>query len=400
METMIYASQFFTPMRVNVSNDLSKSHKFLVRSGMISQLGSGLFFWLPLGMKVLNKIRSIVAKHHEAMGFNECCSSIAQPADLWTASGRYNAYGEETMRVIDRHKRELILGPTSEETFVETVKQNISSYKDLPINLYNIQWKFRDEIRPRFGIMRCREFLMCDGYSFHLDQEVAEKFYYNCYRGYIDMFRALGFAPIPMQQEDTGEIGGKVSHEYFAFSETGENNITFDEQWLENRSPDSIGKQISGKAIELGHIFLLGTRYSQTMSLSVDFAGSKCYPYMGCYGVGVSRLVGAYAEIFGTEKSIKWPASVAPFKVHIVGTDEPKSIELCKSIESINPTEIYFDDRKTSFGEKMAVADLIGSPNRVILGKREIEQGLIQINGIAYRMDEGIAEIKCKLSFC
>jgi prolyl-tRNA synthetase len=381
-------------MRNSVSQDLIKSHKLLVRSGMISQLGSGLFFWLPLGMRVLNKVRSVVSKYHEAMGFNECCSTIAQPAELWIASGRYNAYGEETMRVTDRHKRELILGPTSEETFVETVKQNLFSHKDMPINLYNIQWKFRDEVRPRFGIMRCREFLMCDGYSFHLDQEEAERFYNSCYNGYIDMYRELGFTPIPMKQEDTGEIGGKVSHEYFACSETGENNITFDEQWLDNKNPTISGNQKTCRAIELGHIFMLGIRYSQSMNLSVDLGGSKCFPYMGCYGVGVSRLVGAYAEIFGTEKSMKWPASVAPFKAHIIGSDEPKSAELCKSIEELDKSETYYDDRKTSYGEKMAVADLIGAPTRVVLGKKEAEQSIVQINGSTYKLEEGIANLK------
>lgn len=385
---MILGSKFFAPMRKSVNQELTKSHQLLVKSGMISQLGAGLFSWLPLGMRVLNKVRDIVGWHHEQMGFNECCAPIAQPAELWMESGRYKSYGEETMRVIDRHNKELVLGPTAEEAFVDMVRQNTWSYKDLPVNIYNIQWKFRDEIRPRFGLMRCREFLMCDAYSFHADSEESEQFYNHALVEYLDMFRALGFVPIPIRQNDTGEIGGKTSHEFFAVAETGENNITFDEQWLNNINPLDEGPKITRRAIELGHVFLLGTKYSEMMKLSFDLAGRKGHPFMGCYGTGVSRLVGAYAEIFGWENGIRWPSSVAPFAVHIIGSPGDRSQEVCNKLHNIWEDETYYDDRKTSFGEKMVVADLVGAPIRVIAGDKEVATGSVLINQKLFSINE------------
>jgi prolyl-tRNA synthetase len=416
---MHLASKFFVPMRKDVSREFIKSHRLLLRCGMVMQLGSGLFCWLPLGMRVLDKIATIVHKWHEHIGFNRCCGSIAQPAELWRTSGRYDAYGAETMRVQDRHQKELILGPTAEEVFVEMVRQNTNSAKSFPIKLYNIQWKFRDEIRPRFGIMRCREFLMCDGYSFNLD----ERGMYDCYNealaGYTNMFREMGFQPIPIQQNDTGPIGGSLSHEFFALSDTAENEIEFDPAILNSstlNNPEIInynGKmvgnaqevsgssnkvienkqetiqsqaKIKGRGTELGHIYALGQQYSEPMGLKIG----DSYPHMGCYGVGVSRLVGAALEVFGTESDseckVEWPASIAPFKVYIGGS----SPEICSKLHAIDPNETYWNDRDVSFGEHRAIAGMIGAPYTIFIGDKKLGPDSIQINGKCCTFDEAV----------
>jgi prolyl-tRNA synthetase len=339
-------------------------------------------------MRVLEKIKAIVDFHHEQIGFNRCCAPILHPVELWKESGRYEAYGQEMMRFKDRHNAELILGPTAEEVFVDMVKQNVSSTKVFPINLYNIQWKFRDEIRPRFGIMRCREFLMCDGYSFHLSEGEMLDFYELALRGYTNMFREMGFTPIPLKQEDTGPIGGKLSHEFFALSETGENEIEFDQTILEY-SKEKSGKIISGRGIELGHIFALSTKYSQSMRLKVG----EAHPYMGCYGVGVSRLVGAALEVFGVESEtvarMDWPTSIAPFKVYVCGSNQA----LCEKIHAIWPQETYWDDRHLSFGEHNAIANMIGAPIKIFVGDKKLGLDSIQLNGIKSELSEVVTKI-------
>ena len=367
---MVLASKFFIPMRKSVPQDLIKSHRLLLRAGMVSQMGSGLFTWLPLGLRVLEKVKAIVRKHHNAMGFSECLAPVLHPSDLWVESGRNDVYGEEMMRLTDRHKRELILGPTAEEVFVDILRRNVVSANDLPINVYNIQDKFRDEIRPRFGLMRAREFLMSDAYSFHADEETAMEFYHEVHDGYIAMFGELGFTPIPILQSDTGEIGGKVSHEFFATSETGEVEISFNSA--------ETGEMTTCRGIELGHIFLLGTKYTEAMSFQVDHASGKIYPQMGCYGVGVSRLVAAYLEIYGKDDRIEWPESVAPFAAHIIST--PTSREFAEKLHVCAANEIYHDDTDASFGEKYSIADLIGAPTRIVVGNKEVSSGFALVN--------------------
>ena len=294
---------------------------------------------------------------------------ILQPVSLWEESNRYHAYGQETMRLNDRHGRELILGPTAEEMFVDAIRQTVSSHKELPVNLYNIQWKFRDEVRPRFGVMRSREFLMCDGYSAHLTETDAEVFYQEALIGYKAMFDALGFDSEPVEQLDTGEIGGKISHEFFAKQST-----------------------VHNEKIELGHIFLFGTKYSESMKFSVRYQDKDIFPFMGSYGVGVSRLIASYAEIFGDENGIKWPRDVAPFYITLIGSNE--SLDLCMKIHQLWHDEIYYDDTDRSFGEKLKVSQLIGSPYRIIAGAKEVKNGYVLLNEEQVPVDQIIQRVK------
>lgn len=364
---MVYSDQFFTPMR-KCTKDLIKSYSLMIKSGMIQQLGSGLFSWLPLGMRVLNKIEAIVHKYHEKLGFNKCIAPNLHPAELWHESGRYDAYGPETLRVIDRHKKELILGPTAEEVFAHMIRDYTHLCKINPLKLYNIQWKYRDEIRPRFGIMRSREFLMSDAYSFHTNPEELADFYNELMNIYNEMFSEIGFESIPIQQHDTGAVGGSMSHEFFAISDTAENEISFIKD----------GAMVSARGTELGHIYDLGTKYSVPMKITLN---NKPL-YMGCYGVGVTRLVGALVEIYGDleKNKILWPKNVAPFKMHIIGTNSDKSRQICSDIYNLMPNEIYYDNSSKSFGEKMAIADLIGAPIRIIAMNKELDANIIRVN--------------------
>lgn len=370
---MVLSSKFFTPFKRNVSNDLVKSHQLMNKCALITRSGLGLFTWLPLGYRVLHKIERIVSRFHDKLSFNKCCAPILQPTELWNESNRYNAYGPETMRVHDRHGKELILGPTAEEMFVDAARQHVTSYKELPINLYNIQWKFRDEIRPRFGVIRSREFLMCDGYSFHLDEESAQEFYEEALLGYQEMFEALGFDCEPILQTDTGEIGGKISHEFFT---------------VEDKSNEH------NERIELGHIFLFGTKYSESMKFSVDYKGEKLFPFMGSYGVGVSRLVASYAEIFGHDHGVSWPEQVAPFYITLLGANEPQSLDICAKIHEIWPDEIYYEDKDISFGEKNVIAKLVGSPYVITAGKQELKNGYVKLNDEEIAVDEIVDKVK------
>lgn len=363
---MVLASKFFTAFKRTVSNDLIKSYKLMTKAGLITRSGLGLFTWLPLGYRILHKVENIISKFHDKIGFNRCIVPILHPAEIWHESGRYEAYGAETMRLQDRHGKDFILGPTAEEMFVDAVRQHTTSYKELPINLYNIQWKFRDEIRPRFGVMRSREFLMCDGYSFHLNKVEAEEFYQQALQGYLEMFTELGFDCEPILQTDTGEIGGDMSHEFFTKTH---------------------------EAMELGHIFLFGTKYTESMKCALDYKSEKLYPYMGSYGVGVSRLIASYAELFGDESSIKWPKSVAPFKVTIIGSQDPESIEICNTIHNVWPDEIYYQDTNISFGEKQMIAEIISSPYLIIAGKKEVNNQHVMFNGEKLGFEEAILKL-------
>jgi prolyl-tRNA synthetase len=273
------------------------------------------------------------------------------------------------MRFKDRHDKELVLGPTAEEVFAYIVRTGITSVKQLPTFLYNIQWKYRDEIRPRFGLIRCREFFMCDGYSFNLSPVELEQFYTTALDGYVQMFKELGFAnPMPIQQNDTGAVGGSMSHEFFVEADVGEDEIKIERD----------GESYMARVIELGHIYNLGTKYSEPMNLRFD----DKLVWMGCYGVGVSRVVQALIEVLGSEKKMLWPESVAPFRVHFIGCDDPESANLGNILKAKLNDEVYLDFSGKNFGEKMAIADLIGSPHRIIYMQREIKEGIVVHNGV------------------
>ena len=351
---MILASKFFLPTKKPEqisSADLKKAHKFMLRSGMISQLGAGLYFWLPLGKLVLDKIASIVHKHAKKMGFNDCLCTNLHPSELWKESKRYDVYGKEMMRFTDRHEKELILGPTAEEPFVDAVRKFAQYEKDFPVNLYNIQSKFRDEIRTVGGIDRSREFVMFDAYSFHVSEVESKEFYFSVLEKYKDMFAEMSLSAEAVEA-DPGEIGGALSHEFIINNE-----------------------------FEVGHIFHLGTKYSEPMRLYCNNSPIV----MGCYGVGVSRLVSTAIDVFAEENRIHWPKSIAPFTSHVIAPPE-----ICERLNAKISEDVYYDDTTARMGEKLAVVDLIGAPNRVIISPRNSADGVIEVNNAKIPMKQDL----------
>lgn len=403
-------SEYFLPvLKENPSEAKVTSHLLMLRAGMIRQQSSGLYSWLPLGLKVLKNIEEIVRFNMHAVGGIELLMPCIQPSDLWLESGRYDDYGKEMLRIKDRHDNDLLFGPTNEEVITDIFRNNIKSYKDLPKNLYHIQWKFRDEIRPRFGVMRGREFLMKDAYTFDIDEESAIKAYNRMYLAYIQIFRDLGVPAIPVQAE-SGAIGGNLSHEFHIIADTGESAIYYDKKF-EILAEDSVlnldllrslyaaadekhdpktcpitgDALVSRRGIEVGHIFYFGTKYSKPMNASVtNTRGELVNVEMGAYGVGISRLVAAIIEASHDEKGIVWPDSVAPFKVSILNLDVNNS--LCKSAsEEIYQTfcyhniDILYDDTDARPGQKFATHDLIGSPWQIIVGSKNISTGMVEL---------------------
>ncbi|QEK38487.1 aminoacyl--tRNA ligase-related protein [Candidatus Cytomitobacter primus] len=364
------ASNFFLPIKKEV-NEVSISAKLMLKSGMIQKLASGLYSWLPLGYKIISNIENIVSEEFESMGFNRMCIPTLHPAHLWQESERYEAYGKEMLRVNDRKNNEFIYGPSAEEPCVDMVRQANIGKSDLPINLFNIQWKFRDELRPRFGVVRCREFFMCDGYSFHETIESSSEFYDTVFNGYKRIFDRLNLNVFTKEAE-TGEVGGLKSHEFHVLSEIGEDEIERD------------GKK--HKSLELGHIFLLGDRYTVPMDLKITNSDNKQTPLiMGCYGVGVSRLVAAMVESYYECKdenySINWPIDFAPFKINIINANA-KSLEcnqlsgkLYEQYKNIS----FYDDRNISIGQKFATSDLLGSPIKIIIWPKELKNESVEI---------------------
>ena len=402
-------SNFFIPTSKNSPSEAEIiSHQLMIRSGMIKQSSSGIYSWLPLGLLVLKKIENIIREEQNKAGAIELLMPTIQSADLWIKSGRYNDYGKEMLRIVDRGGREMLYGPTNEELITDIFQSYITSYKDLPKNFYHIQWKFRDEVRPRFGVMRGREFLMKDNYSFDLTEEDAKKSYDIMFKAYIKTFLRLGLTPIPLRAE-TGPIGGNLSHEFQILANTGESTLYFDED-LEKIDPENIEPQklqsyyaavddlhqksdcpipkdklkIS-KGIEVGHIFYFGTKYSEKIGAFVQNKnGEKVPVHMGSYGIGVSRLVGALIEAFHDDKGIKWPLSVAPFKLSIINlmladedctriSDEIYQKFLEKEID------VLYDDRDCSIGKKLSDNELIGIPYQLIIGKRDLKENLIEL---------------------
>jgi prolyl-tRNA synthetase len=397
------------------------SHKLMLRAGLVRQTAAGIYAWLPLGFRVLKKIEQIVREEQDKAGAVELLMPTLQSADLWRQSGRYDAYGPEMLRIKDRHEREMLYGPTNEEMITVIFRDDVKSYRDLPRTLYHIQWKFRDEVRPRFGVMRGREFLMKDAYSFDLDEAGARQSYYTQLLAYLRTFQRMGIRAVPMKAA-SGPIGGDLSHEFIVLAPTGESEVFYDAAFEEFdwgqadlRYDDAAGlqalfdkvsstysatdethdearwaevpadRQRTGRGIEVGHIFYFGTKYSASMGLKVSGQdGSMVTPEMGSYGVGVSRLVGAIIEASHDENGIIWPEAVAPWKVGLVtmrGDDEASMAaaeEIYQKLTSAG-VDVLYDDRDERGGVKLGSMDLIGLPWQLIIGPRGLAAGVVEL---------------------
>ena len=368
------------------------SHRLMLRSGLIKKLASGLFTWMPLGLRVIRKIEEIVRRELDSSGAYELLMPAVQPSELWKETGRWEEYGNLLLRIQDRHERFFCFGPTHEEVITDIVRKEITSYKQLPVNFYQIQTKFRDEIRPRYGVMRAREFLMKDAYSFHLDQKSLEDEYENMGNAYNNIFSNLGLN-FRKVSANSGEIGGSMSHEYHVLADSGEDEIAYcDEEdfaanveMIESKKAPDGGKLSFARGIEVGHIFQLGDKYSKSMGLTVlNKEGKSVSPMMGCYGIGISRIVAASIEQNHDDKGIIWPGEIAPFEIIIIVLNDKssdlteKGQELYNSIKAIGK-EVVIDDRDERAGVKFAEADLIGIPQQIVLSKRGIDQGTIEL---------------------
>ena len=351
------------------------SHQLMLRSSMIRQHTSGIYTWLPLGFKVLKNIENIIRNNQDEIGCNEMLMSTIQSSELWKKSGRYADYGKEMLRITDRHDNDLLYGPTNEEVITDLFSDYVNSYKGLPKYLYHIQWKFRDEIRPRFGVMRGREFLMKDAYSFDLTEEAAFETYKKFFRSYLKTFLDLGLQPIPVKAA-TGAIGGDLSHEFQILANTGESELAYDSKLVDSNlyeksyeeittmysaSDEMIDKSksdvIIGRGIEVGHIFNFGTKYTKPLECFVlNQDGKRITPYMGSYGIGVSRLTAAIIEAFHDDKGIKWPINISPFKINIIMQPNSDYISDVESIYNLLITKydnVSLDDRELSIGRKI-----------------------------------------------
>ena len=415
-------SRYFLPILRDTPKEAEiVSHRLMLRAGMIRQQSAGIYAWLPLGLRVLNKISAVVREEQNRSGAVEILMPTIQSADLWRESGRYDAYGKEMLRIKDRHDREMLYGPTNEEMVTEIFRSYVKSYKDLPLNLYHIQWKFRDEVRPRFGVMRGREFLMKDAYSFDLDQAGARHAYNRMFTAYLRTFARLGLKAIPMRA-DTGPIGGDLSHEFIVLASTGESEVFCHSDYLDFETPgidtdfdshaglqgvvdkwtslyaateemhdkaafDAIpeGKRVSARGIEVGHIFYFGTKYSEPMGATVAGPDGKDVPvHMGSYGIGPSRLVAALIEAGHDEAGIVWPDEIAPFDVAVLNlkvgdaSSDGASERLYRGLLAKGYDALY-DDRDERPGGKFATADLIGAPWQIIVGPKSLAEGKVEL---------------------
>jgi prolyl-tRNA synthetase len=369
------------------------SHQLMLRAGLIKRLASGLFTWMPFGLKVLRKIEQTVRQEMDKSGAFEVLMPTIQPSELWEETGRWADYGDLLLKIHDRHERLFCYGPTHEEIITDILRKEIKSYKQLPVNFYQTQTKFRDEIRPRFGVMRAREFLMKDAYSFHLDQASLESEYEKMAHTYENIFNQLDL-DYRKVEATSGEIGGSVSHEFHVLAESGEDEIAFcDEEnfaanieAIEDKKTPNGGELSYAKGIEVGHIFQLGDKYSKSMGLEVlDSKGDRVNPLMGCYGIGISRIVAASIEQNHDEKGIIWPFSISPFDILIIvinDKNETKTMDQALKIYNElhdSGIETLIDDRDERAGVKFADADLIGVPTQVIVSKRAIENNKLEI---------------------
>jgi prolyl-tRNA synthetase len=387
------------------------SHRLMLRAGLVRQMASGIYAWLPAGLRVLRNIETIVREEQDAAGAQELLMPTIQSADLWRESGRYDAYGKEMLRITDRHERELLFGPTNEEMITAIMRDAVKSYRDLPQMLYHIQWKFRDEVRPRFGVLRGREFLMKDAYSFDLDYEGAFLAYKKMMLAYIRTFQRIGITAIPMRA-DTGQIGGDLSHEFHILAPTGESGVFYDAE-IETAAASDVAdldafytaqttkyaatdekhdldawskipdeRKREGRGIEVGQIFYFGKKYSETMNFSVIGPdGGKIFPEMGSYGIGVSRLVGAIIEAKHDDAGIIWPDAIAPFRAAILNLRQGDAATdaICEPLyEKLHGAALY-DDRSERAGAKFAEADLMGHPWQIIVGPRGAANGQVEL---------------------
>ena len=409
-------SQYFLPVMKETPADAQiVSHKLMLRAGLVRQTAAGIYAWLPMGLRVLRKIEQIVREEQDKAGAIELLMPTIQSADLWRQSGRYDAYGPEMLRFLDRHEREMLYGPTNEEMITGIFRDAAKSYRDLPRTLYHIQWKFRDEVRPRFGVMRGREFLMKDAYSFDLDAEGLRRSYEAMFVAYLRTFARLGLQAVPVRAP-TGPIGGDLSHEFHILADTGESALFYDAA-IEDISREellaadaSTIARLTGlyameeeehakvadcpvpaerlrtrRGIEVGHIFAFGTKYSASMGLSIQTKdGSQVHPQMGSYGIGVSRLVGGIIEASHDEVGIVWPEGVAPFRVGLINMradDANCSVAadlLYRDLQAAG-VETLYDDRDERGGAKFATMDLIGLPWQLIVGPKGLERGVVEL---------------------
>jgi prolyl-tRNA synthetase len=409
-------SAYFLPLlRENPSEAQIVSHRLMLRAGMVRQASAGIYSWLPLGFRVLKKVEQIVREEQDAAGALEVLMPTIQPAELWQESGRYEVYGKEMLRITDRHERGMLYGPTNEELITDIFRQSVKSYRDLPKNLYHIQWKFRDEVRPRFGVMRGREFLMKDNYSFDLDAKGAKHSYNKMFVAYLRTFARMGLKAIPMRA-DTGPIGGDLSHEFIILADTGESQVFCDRAWLdadvlasevdyagdlepffqkwtglyaatdEKHDPKAVpaDRLVTARGIEVGHIFYFGTKYSKPMNAVVAGPNGEPIPVeMGSYGIGVSRLVGAIIEASHDEAGIIWPESVAPFTVGLINlrAGDARCVAAADDLYAKlgrAGIDVLYDDRDESPGAKFAGMDLIGLPYQLVIGPRGLDKGVVE----------------------
>jgi prolyl-tRNA synthetase len=415
-------SRYFLPILRETPKEAEiVSHRLMLRAGMIRQEAAGIYAFLPLGLRVLRKVCRIVREEQDRAGAVEMLMPTVQPAELWRESGRYDDYGKEMLRIQDRHERDMLYGPTNEEMITEVFRAYVRSYKDLPLNLYHLQWKFRDELRPRFGLMRGREFLMKDAYSFDIDFAGARHAYNKMFAAYLRTFARLGLKSIPMVAE-SGPIGGNLSHEFIILASTGESEVYCHRDYLDFPAPPEnvnfgnveelqkifdqwtslyaatsekhdaaafaklpADKQVSARGIEVGHIFYFGTKYSEPMKAVVTGAdGSERPVHMGSYGIGPSRLVAAIIEASHDDAGIIWPESVAPFTVAILnlkqggGETDAACQELYRAL-SERGIEVLYDDLDQRPGAKFATADLIGIPWQILVGPRSLAEGTVEL---------------------
>jgi len=417
--TRMRLSQGFIPTIKETPNEAQiASHRLMLRAGLVRQTSAGIYAWLPLGLRVLRNIERIVREEQDAIGGQELLMPTIQPAELWRESGRYDDYGAEMLRIRDRHERDMLYGPTNEEMITDLFRQSVRSYRELPRILYHIQWKFRDEVRPRFGVMRGREFLMKDAYSFDLDQAGAVVSYRKMMLAYMRTFQRIGLKAIPMLA-DTGPIGGDLSHEFIILAPTGESQVFYDSDF---EAMDWVGSRINseepaeleaffsqmtsmyaatddkhdtaawalvpearrreGRGIEVGHIFYFGTTYSEPLDLRISAPdGSKVAPHSGSYGIGVSRLVGAIIEASHDANGIIWPDSVAPWRAGILNlkSGDPACDRICEDLYAKLAGNALYDDRDERAGVKFADADLMGHPWQIVVGPRGAATGRVEL---------------------
>ena len=382
---MYWSKSFIPTSKENPSGAKIPSHQLLIRAGMIKQESAGIYSWLPMGFKVLKKIEEIVREEQKAAGAIEILMPTLQSSELWIESGRYDGYGEEMLRISDRHDANLIYGPTNEEQITEIFRTYVKSYKNLPLNLFHIQWKFRDEIRPRFGLLRGREFLMKDAYSFDLDKESAKTAYYKMFLSYMRTFKRLGLNAIPVVA-DSGPIGGELSHEFSIITNTGETEVYYDGRLLdiEDDNIDYTNEDSLENAYNNFTNFYSSTKDKHVEDLYRNDVGENVPVYMGSYGIGVSRLVAAIIEAYHDDKGILWPTSIAPFQIGLInlGQNNDECIRASKEIYKElkkNNFDVIYDDRNESAGKKYADMDLIGIPFQIILGPRDLENNKCEL---------------------